>query len=435
MQLTIVHGQLKVEDFVNRFRRHQLKLDPAFQRKSVWTVANRRFLIQSLLEGIPLPAIYLLKRMGPSGKSIYDVIDGKQRIETILLYMGMGPLSDTEDALEVNMAFDSEPSAWWSWKDLPKKKKYEIKSSLIPTIEVEGDFSDIVNLFVRINSTGMKLTGQEKRHARFLKSPILQAIQSLADKTCATLIGHGILSLGQTQRMRHVELTAELLLAINAGQPLQRKSELDRIIGGGTIGQNELQAAKKDLLAAQKIAFAMLPTIKSTRFKQIADFYTLVVLIARLRHEGKTISLKDLNRLKLAGAMLVEFGRGVDEVNEFNKKIEDLSPALEPHRRYLLTTREGTDTKRNRNQREGLLRDVLAGVFDEKDAMRSFSTTQRRILWHSSAKKKCNLCGHMIERWEDLHIDHILPHIKGGKTSLKNAALTHSHCNKSKGAN
>jgi hypothetical protein len=234
--------------------------------------------------------------------------------------------------------------------------------------------------------------------------------------------------------MRHVELIAELLLATNAKGPLQRKSELDRIIAGGGISQNELDQSKRELLAAMKIAFAMVPNIKSTRFRQISDFYTLVLLIASVKSEGKAISLKDVRRLRLAGDILLEFGRGVDEAKEMNKKIEELPSVLGPHRKYLLTTLEGTDTRSNRKQRESILREVLDGVFDQKDENRSFNPTQRRILWHSSAKKKCAICKKPIESWEELHIDHIAPHVHGGKTDLKNAALTHAKCNKSKGA-
>lgn len=434
MKLTIVHSHMTIDDFLLRYKHHQLNLEPAFQRKSVWNISNRRFLIQSLLEGIPLPAIYLFKRKGPNGKFIYDVIDGKQRLESILLFLGTGPLSKTEDELQIKTTFDHEPAAWWSWKSLPKDKKYEIKGSKIPTIEVEGEFADIVNLFVRINSTGVKLTGQERRRATFLNNLILQTIQSLADSQEATLIRHGVISVGQVQRMRHVELMAELLLATHHKGPLQRKSELDRIIAGGGIAKGDLNQSKLELLAAMKIAFAMLPDIKSTRFRQIADFYTLVLLVVSLRSEGKAISLKDVRRLRLAGRILLEFGRGVDEAKEMNKKIEELPNVLGPHRKYLLTTREGTDTKTNRKQREAILRDVLEGVFDQKDENRFFNPTQRRILWHSSIKKKCALCKKPIEFWEDLHLDHIYPHVYGGKTDLKNAALSHSKCNKSKGA-
>lgn len=60
-------------------------LDAPYQRGSVWTVEQRQALIKSLLMGLPIGAIiisalpYTEKRKG----SVYRVIDGKQRVETI----------------------------------------------------------------------------------------------------------------------------------------------------------------------------------------------------------------------------------------------------------------------------------------------------------------------------------------------------------------
>lgn len=81
-----------------------------------------------------------------------------------------------------------------------------------------------------------------------------------------------------------------------------------------------------------------------------------------------------------------------------------------------------------------LLRAVLDEVFDARDSTRTFNTTQRRILWHASDKKRCSICRQPIERWEDVSIDHVTPYTWGGKTKLSNAALAHKKCNSGKGA-
>lgn len=50
----------------------------------------------------------------------------------------------------------------------------------IQTVEVSGDLSEIIDLFVRINSTGKRLTGAEKRHARFYRSEFLRQAEKVA---------------------------------------------------------------------------------------------------------------------------------------------------------------------------------------------------------------------------------------------------------------
>src|SRR5450830_47808 len=55
-----------------------------FQRQSAWKERDRAKLIESILRNYPLPAIFLYRRE-EDGKLVYDVIDGKQRLESILM--------------------------------------------------------------------------------------------------------------------------------------------------------------------------------------------------------------------------------------------------------------------------------------------------------------------------------------------------------------
>src|SRR4051794_14499676 len=118
--LSTRHQTLTVQGFVDLQRHRRLNLSPAFQRQSVWSGTDRQLLVQSLLDGIPLPSIYLYRQVGKGGVPMYDVIDGKQRLETILLFLGKGPLA-RDDELWVRASFEEdEPLDWWSWRDLKR---------------------------------------------------------------------------------------------------------------------------------------------------------------------------------------------------------------------------------------------------------------------------------------------------------------------------
>ena len=62
-----------------------LNLSPGFQRDSVWEDKNRALLIDSVLQNVPLPSI-LLWHEKKGHKNIYHVVDGKQRIETLIAF-------------------------------------------------------------------------------------------------------------------------------------------------------------------------------------------------------------------------------------------------------------------------------------------------------------------------------------------------------------
>lgn len=67
-----------------------LNLTPSYQRGDVWSAADRSALIESILRGIPLPSIILLKK---KGNEPHEVVDGKQRLTTILRFVGAHPVA------------------------------------------------------------------------------------------------------------------------------------------------------------------------------------------------------------------------------------------------------------------------------------------------------------------------------------------------------
>lgn len=68
----------------------KLNLTPSYQRGDVWRTGDRQALIESILRGIPLPSVILL-RTGPS--TPHDVVDGKQRLTAILRFVGKHPVA------------------------------------------------------------------------------------------------------------------------------------------------------------------------------------------------------------------------------------------------------------------------------------------------------------------------------------------------------
>jgi hypothetical protein len=176
----------------------------------------------------------------------------------------------------------------------------------------------------------------------------------------------------------------------------------------------------------------MFPLLRTTRFKQITDFYSLSFLIGKFEQEG--LMLIDRKRNLLAGDILKAFSTNVDKVRELQRKAQGAKPEQEVYREYLLTVSQMTDDVNQRRKREKILRDLLETIFAKKDDMRGFTSEQRRILWNSSSTRNCTYPGCRKKLgWSDFTIDHIQPHSKGGKSELENAALMCRMHNSKKG--
>ena len=183
-----------IKDIENLFEDDLLNLEPGFQRQSVWSERDRMKLIDSILRNYPLPAIFLYRRE-ENGQIIYDVIDGKQRIESVLMFMGqmrgrywLKTQLPGQDEAQSGLIGSGYASA---------SASILITGYRIPVIEVDGDMGDIIDLFVRINSTGKALTPQEKRRAKYYNSPFLKEADWLARRYERYFTEAGVLSAGK----------------------------------------------------------------------------------------------------------------------------------------------------------------------------------------------------------------------------------------------
>ncbi len=422
---------MTIADLMARYENGVLNLSPTFQRKSVWRDRDRNLLVESLLRGFPIPAIFLYQR-NEGGQVCYDVIDGKQRLETILRFMGSmrgaftvkAALPGLDGVQQINAGTLKRTKSHMTIVR-PHLERYRV-----PVIEVNGDLGDIVELFVRINSTGKPLTPQEKRNAKYSGSDLLQAATALANKLEPKFDALGVFNAAQKSRMKHVEFCAEIILSLHQGDVLNKKAAVDRVMAAAAMPVAQLKKASAAAFATVGLVAKMFPDLGATRFKQIVDFYSLVVLVGKLHTEGAI--LIDRHRNAMAWDLLKAFGVEVDAVREQQRKVQGTVEGQETYRDYLMTVSQMTDDISQRRQREKLLRGIIGSVFASRDAQRGFTPEQRRLLWSSSADKKCKECGVKLS-WGNFSVDHVDPHSRGGKSELNNAALVCQSCNSAKG--
>jgi hypothetical protein len=192
-------------DLCHLFEGGHLDLDPGFQRQSVWTERDRAKLIDSIIRNYPIPAIFLY-RQNDGGQLVFAVIDGKQRLESILMFTGRMRGRFWAKS-QLPGSDDLDETEWVDWRLLNRKGlRHVIEGYEIPVIEVDGEMGDIIEAFVRINSTGKALTQQEKRHAKYYNSAFLKEASRIARRYEDYFIKNGVFSTGQLSRMKHVEL-------------------------------------------------------------------------------------------------------------------------------------------------------------------------------------------------------------------------------------
>lgn len=211
-------NNINIATFWENYQLGKYNFEPDYQRPSdVWSYSKKSFLIDTILKNFPMPPIFLHQHIDTeTGKTIYDIIDGKQRLTTIISFI-KNEVSIPDDFS--NDTYGDEVLNGLFFKDFDEKglsewKKVFWKYEL--TIEyVDTDQIDIVNnIFDRLNRNGEPLTNQELRNAKYHNSNFYQLIEK-----CSNIdFWEYPLSKLERNRLEHQEFISELLFVILENQ-------------------------------------------------------------------------------------------------------------------------------------------------------------------------------------------------------------------------
>lgn len=189
--------------FIDMNNQKRLELDPPYQRKSVWTYKDKQFFLDTVINNYPCPAIYLQKESTATGP-VYNVVDGKQRLSTIL---------DFHDGkIRLSKTFGVEAYQGKKFNDLPEQVKSEFYNYIFMVEQIRSD-ADIAwgEVFQRVNKNQKTLADQELRHAKF-DGWLIGRAEEEADKDHWNVLG--IASKTRKSRMKDVEFISILMLLI-----------------------------------------------------------------------------------------------------------------------------------------------------------------------------------------------------------------------------
>jgi hypothetical protein len=188
-------------------RNKQLNLEPPYQRRSVWTRQDRQFFLDTIFRDYPSPAIFLHKTISDAGQVTYHVVDGKQRLQTILDFaadkISMG--KDYGDARlngkkwsSILQGDDKLKHLFWN---------YQISVEMVD--RVEGSL--INEVFDRLNRNARKLTRQELRHAKF-EGWFAAQVEKESEKDAWKVLG--VVTTARIKRMADTQFISELMLVL-----------------------------------------------------------------------------------------------------------------------------------------------------------------------------------------------------------------------------
>jgi hypothetical protein len=156
-----------------------------FQRQFIWTKQQSDKFIESLLLGLPVPGIFLVKE----NNNKLLVLDGQQRLRT-LQYFYKGIYRQRAFLLEnVQEQFKNKTYETLELNTRRKLNDYTIHATIIKQDQPNDDQSSIYLLFERLNSGGTLLQPQEIRTALYHGELADLLIELNEDENWRKLIG------------------------------------------------------------------------------------------------------------------------------------------------------------------------------------------------------------------------------------------------------
>lgn len=338
-----------INDFVEWSKNKQLELNPAFQRRPVWSDKAKSYLMDTIIRGKPIPKVFIRQKINVTTQtSLREVVDGQQRLRSILSFINDGfVISKRQNPEYGGLRFSQLPENIQA-----QILSYEVAVDLL----INLPDAEILDIFGRLNSYAVVLNEQERINAEHFS-----AFKSLADRLGLKYneywIKQGIFSASKILRMTEVNLVADLLIAMREG--IKPKKQIKKY-----YDQYEEKFDDDVALMEQHFDDVIFTISKiypeglmTTEFKRPFLFYSLFTAIAHCLYGLPGLEFKGLD---LRSTAALETARnGLDRVAEL-LAARDLSLLSKEEQQFLQDSRRATTDEPVRERRTKFLLTLMA---------------------------------------------------------------------------
>lgn len=398
---------LTISNLLRRIEKGSLQLRPDYQREEVWTSYQERLLIDSILQDLDIPKIYIRETDDGSPN---EVVDGQQRLTACKRFVADGvKILDEADPVR------DEKIAGKTFSQLSDDLQDEFLNANLDIVFLNPSFTDeqIEDMFLRLQQ-GTPLNAAEKRRA--LPGKMRDVVANLAKNNVFSLCSFS------SKRYGFEDAVAKILHQRIAGgiTEIRPNSIKNTYLKNKAI--TDEHKAPKDIAKAFRFLCAAFQDGYNPLFKKFSLITTSILVADMLdqydlqRHKADFAeAYKDFEAARAANSKKPEDEQEPGWIEYSNAARSDSIAAMEYRYNFLQ-------------------RFLLSQMPDlrPKDPKRAFSVNEKHALY-KIAKGLCATCDRRFPV-DQMEADHILEHSKGGETTLDNAQLLCVSCHKTKSA-
>ncbi|MBP9203717.1 MAG: DUF262 domain-containing protein [Kofleriaceae bacterium] len=171
--MSVTPRGMSIQEAYREFRDGHFRVNRRYQRKLVWSLSEKQHLIDSVLEGYPIPLLLLAYHLKADGSKSFEILDGMQRLNAVFgfienafpvneRYFDVTQLSRAKTlADEGKIARPPDGAVLYSADECARLLEYTLAVTEFPAVNEEA----VTEVFGRINSFGRQLSDQERRQA------------------------------------------------------------------------------------------------------------------------------------------------------------------------------------------------------------------------------------------------------------------------------
>lgn len=284
-----------INDFIEWYEREQLEISPKFQRRSVWSLQAKSYLIDSIIRNKPMPKIFIRQKTNPKTmKTTREIVDGQQRMRTILSFV--------QNGFKISKVHN-EDFGGKLFSELPDEQRiaflnYRISVDILHDVEDEG----ILDIFARLNTYAVQLKKQELLNAKYF-GYFKQLVYDISRDFYTFWLENGIFTDKKIMRMAEAELVSDLIIAALEG--IQSKKNVEKYYKKYDESfDNRKEIKEKVTKTLDLISTLYGDNLRESNLKTTPAFYGIFVSLYHLNYgiqgielQQKTISEKDYPKI------------------------------------------------------------------------------------------------------------------------------------------
>jgi hypothetical protein len=450
-------SRISIDDVVRLMNKRRFLVRPSYQRKEVINPSKASSIIESILLGITLPAIFIFKR----DDGVSEVIDGQQRLLTLLGFIGSEYIDEKGKSKssknhkfslrKLRILKEIEGKKFDQLDEEQKNKIYDFPLYLVEIDENQNPQFDPIDLFIRLNDKPYPIRENSfEMWNSWVDVDVIQSIKQLKISIESWFYLKQLRTINDRDRMENEELITSLIFLeysvltkdsrktldiyqktdrLNAriGDKIQISSLLLDITENGSTKKVNFESAQRNIKSfIKKLKYVLLDKDKNK--EELFDYLKLELdEIFKAEKQPKYFRrtmqdfyfiwylLSDIN-FEMVKHCRIEIKKEIKEIFNYLKNIPQ------------------DDWKDNSGFNKFL---SLTKTFKEKYQLQErkiILSEQEKLRLILSQNNKSNISNAPIFLGDDIEVDHEFPLSKGGKDEIENLKIVHKDENREKGS-